>query len=34
MVWRLYRLSPTLAYHIGAWGRREYLKAAQRAAST
>ena len=34
MVWRLYRLSPTLAYHIGDWGRREYLKAAQRAAPT
>jgi len=34
MVWRLYRLSPTLAYYVGAWGRREYLKAAQRTAST
>jgi NAD(P)-dependent dehydrogenase (short-subunit alcohol dehydrogenase family) len=33
LVWWLYRLSPSLAFHLGAWGRRKYLETAKRASA-
>jgi NAD(P)-dependent dehydrogenase (short-subunit alcohol dehydrogenase family) len=31
IVWWLYRLSPSLGFYLGAWGRRNYRETAQRA---
>ena len=31
LVWWLYRLSPTLGFCLGAWGRRKYMEIAKKA---